>query len=167
MALEDRPRFTMRLRGLKADLWAGLLTVAVGLVFLALIPAEIRDVRSDALITGRFFPTCVGIFLVSLGFALMLAKTSPRGRQEPVASSDEPPSWAHLGGYLAIVAGYFAGIYLVGFEIATFLVLIALMRYSGFRNWFVAGLVSLITVGILYLLFHVLMQMPLPESLLG
>ena len=55
----------------------------------------------------------------------------------------------------------------LGFYIGTFLLMVFLQKFSGEKGYRRPLLVSLLTIGVTYLLFHKLLFIPFPQGFLG
>jgi hypothetical protein len=85
------------------------------------------------------------------------------------SSTDADEQWAELrrlGVVLGLVVGYFIAAYLVGFLLATPMFVFATMFTFGSRDYFLAALLSVLFVGLVYLLFGELMNVPIMEGII-
>ncbi len=75
--------------------------------------------------------------------------------------------WRLVLGVLASVFAYTFALPILGFLLATFLLLAWLFKASGVKNWRGAFLASLVTTGSAYLIFAYLLQGNFPKGIVG
>jgi len=100
-------------------------------------------------------PRAFGIFLAFLSILLIIGGfTDKEGK---AASSRVPLSWPHLRGVIIVFAAITAYIVLIdilGFVIVTPFLMFGLMYIEGVRKWVSMIIVSLVTTGVVYVLFR-------------
>jgi putative tricarboxylic transport membrane protein len=109
-----------------------------------------------------FFPNLVGFGMIILSLVLIIQGKSGKGE----AFSSKPMVRAGLI-FTVLIACSFALEYL-GFVVVSFLLMTYLFKaFGGFRRWSLAVLWALISVGLTYMLFDILLDANLPRGLLG
>jgi putative tricarboxylic transport membrane protein len=139
---------------------------AVFLVFSCLIMIEsvrlkLDDIREPG---PGFVPFFLGLTLAILS---IIAFIFPDAQKKTAAFWND---WQNGRGIISIFAGlvvYLLLVRILGFYIDTFLLMTFLMQMSGEEGYKRTLLVSLLTVGVTYLLFHKLLFIPFPQGLLG
>ncbi len=149
------------------DLWIGVGTFAAGLLYLLFIGSQVSP-ESDgpAGVSGRTLPYIVGALLLLLGGALTVtawlrSRTSDRAGTVILSRS----ALLRVLIYIGAITLYAVGISTLGYVVSTAPALLFAMWFSGARNRTAMLLVTLIVPPLLYLGFHVLMKIPLPEAL--
>lgn len=143
--------------------------VALGLVYWALVPAQIAPETAPFGISGRFFPRLIAIMAVACGSVLLVRSLLTSGR--PDSSADETLGFesAALGRvaiYVAILIGYVVGMAVLGYVVATAIAMVLLLLHAGARDWPTVGVVAVAVPAGLYLFFEKVMIVPLPRGLL-
>lgn len=138
----------------------------VFLVFSCLIMIEsvrlkLDDIRDPG---PGFVPFFLGLTLAILS---IIALIHPDTQKKMVAFWND---WQKGRGIIFIFAGlvvYLLLVRILGFYIDTFLLMTFLLKLSGEKGVKRPLLVSLLTVGVTYLLFYKLLFIPFPQGLLG
>jgi putative tricarboxylic transport membrane protein len=138
----------------------------VFLIFSCLIMIESVSLKLDAIRDPGpgFVPFFLGLTLAILS---IIAFIFPDMQIKKAAFWND---WRKGRVILSLFAGlvvYLLLVRLLGFYIDTFLLMTFLMKMSGEKGYKRALLVSLLTVGATYLLFHKLLFIPFPQGLLG
>ena len=118
--------------------------------------------------TGMF-PLCLGILLMILSAAFILkqfAQHKKMGTQkETVIKTPEATKQMLLFlGILVLVTFLFNKL---GYPLASFILLTALLRVLGVKRWIFNIFLSLITAGVSYFLFVQWLKIPLPKGWIG
>ncbi|NIO04594.1 MAG: hypothetical protein GTN74_08260 [Proteobacteria bacterium] len=71
-----------------------------------------------------------------------------------------------IAGSTLLVTLYIILIPIVGYLLLTPIFLLAFIRFLGNKNWAMASLVSILVTGVIYVLFWILLYIPLPEGIL-
>ncbi len=149
------------------DVWIGVCTFVCGLLYLLFISSQVSP-ESDgpAGVSGRTLPYIVGATLLGLG-ALLAGASWQRMRTASRAGSVLPTRAALLrvSIYAGAIALYALGISTLGYVVSTAPALLFAMLFSGARKRITLLLVTLIVPPLMYLGFHVLMKIPLPEAM--
>ncbi|MWB78319.1 tripartite tricarboxylate transporter TctB family protein [Pseudooceanicola sp. 216_PA32_1] len=106
------------------------------------------------------YPMTLGLILTLLG-ALVALKAVRSGRNETRALVDAP---AQMITASVVAALYVAAVVPFGFFTASFLVMLAMPFALGFRKPLYALIVALAFVALVYLVFSVLLEKPLPRE---
>ncbi len=138
----------------------------VFLVFSCLIMIEsvrlkLDDIRDPG---PGFVPFFLGLTLAILS---IIAFIFPDTQKKTVAFWND---WQKGRGIIFIFSGlvvYLLLVRILGFYIDTFVLMTFLLKMSGEKGVKRPLLVSLLTVGVTYLLFHKLLFIPFPQGLLG
>jgi putative tricarboxylic transport membrane protein len=138
----------------------------VFLVFSCLIMIESVRLKLDEIRDPGpgFFPFFLGLTLAILS---IIAFIFPDKQKKMAAFWND---WQKGRGIIVIFAGlivYLLLVRILGFYIDTFLLMTFLMKTFGEKGIKRPLLISLLTVGVTYLLFHKLLFIPFPQGLLG
>ncbi len=157
------------------DRWLGsLLTIGALVLYFLVAPAQVAmpKVRLGSqegafALSPLFFPRLVAVGVGLLGGLLFF-----RGRSRPdtlrAGEGFRLPRQdaARVGGTLALLVLYLAGLDTLGYLLATPLALVALKVFLGARRWVVIGAVAVVTTVAIYLGFQKGMSIILPEGTL-
>jgi len=142
-------------------------TRALGAVALGLGVAAVALWEASSLPVGTvrspgqgFFPLCLGVLLVLLSLVLLLQIF----RAPAAARSTGPTRIGQVIGVIAALAVYTAVLETLGYPIATFLLVLYMVRVTHPQRWLVALAVALLASGGSYLLFAVWLRVPLPPG---
>jgi putative tricarboxylic transport membrane protein len=118
--------------------------------------------------TGMF-PLLLGILLMFLSclllFKLFYLGKKPAVRRDSVAEVRGSPTQLILFfGTMVLATAFFDQL---GYPLASFLLLVALLRTLGMKRWILNILLSLMTAVASYFLFVQWLQIPLPKGLIG
>ncbi len=122
---------------------------------------KLDDIREPG---PGFVPFILGLTLAILS---IIAFIFPDPQKKMAAFWND---WQKGRGIISIFAGlvvYLPLVKILGFYIDTFLLMTFLLKMSGERGYKRPLLISLLTVGVTYLLFHKLLFIPFPQGLLG
>lgn len=157
----------MKLRRKQNDLGVIALIVACTLYLLwrtrSFAPSLLPGYPGDA-----FFPRIVLIFILICAAVIILqALKGSRGKLPAKAPREDIEIDVRgLTVALAFVVGYLVVFSMIGFEIATFLFLLGLLRVrvkaTGMRAWIIASVVSALAVLVLYFCFVLLLGVEMP-----
>ena len=148
------------------DGWIGVATVVVGIVYLLFIRSQVSaETDGEAGVSGRTLPYFVGVLLLLLGTLLaaasyLRARTARRDGSLIITRA----ALGRVAIYIGAIVLYALGINYVGYIVSTAAALLFAMIFSGARNRLTLLLLTLIVPPLMYWLFHVLMQIPLPET---
>jgi putative tricarboxylic transport membrane protein len=113
-----------------------------------------------------FFPRALGILLVLLALGELLRAL----RHSEVVLSMEKiagEGWIRIGATLATMLGFALVLEWLGFLLATFLLMVLLLRAIEAPRWPKVFVVALVTALLSYGLFAYLLGVPLPAGILG
>ena len=113
-----------------------------------------------------FFPRALGILLVLLALGELLRALR---HSEPVLSMEKiaGEGWIRIGATLATMLGFALVLEWLGFLLATFLLMVLLLRAIEAPRWPKVFVVALVTALLSYGLFAYLLGVPLPAGILG
>jgi len=136
--------------------------VALGLAVAALALAESRGLPIGTLRSpGQgFFPLWLGVLLLSLSLVLLVHTVRARAGARVRGDS----RIGQVVGVVAALAAYTAILDWIGYPIATFLLVLYMVKITYPQRWLLALGVSLLAAGGSYLLFAVWLQVPLPPG---
>jgi putative tricarboxylic transport membrane protein len=141
------------------DIAAVALGLAVaGVALREALTLPIGSVRSPG---QGFFPLWLGVLL----FALSLVLLGQTLRSRAVAGSRRGGRSGQVVGVVAALAAYTAMLEPIGYPIATFLLVLYMVKITHPQRWPLALGVSLLAAGGSYLLFAVWLKVPLPPGL--
>lgn len=132
-----------------------------GLFFAALGVVSIYWSTDYAGASG-FYPRVLGAVLLALG--LLLAARSYRRSKQTSESRRMVDSPRHFLTVVSIMAIYLLLIPMIGFYTSSLLVLLVLPIALGFKRAVPLGICTLLFISILYLLFSIVLQKPLPRE---
>jgi hypothetical protein len=113
-----------------------------------------------------FFPRVLGILLMLLAIAELfraLRQAEPAFFTEKIAGE----GWIRIGATLATMLGFAVVLERLGFLVATFFLMVLLLRAIEAPRWPKVLLVALVTSALSYGLFAWLLGVPLPAGILG
>ncbi len=110
-------------------------------------------------------PLGTGALLILFSLAAIVESAVRKGEEEPPCFGNR--RWPLILGVLFVIFIYAVVLQVLGFLLATFLLLAWLFRVSGVRGWTAAVAASLATTGLTYLLFDTLFQCNFPRGLFG
>lgn len=136
--------------------------IALGLTFvgLGIAAAWIATSYSGA---GGIYPMVLGVILTLLGAAVAL-RAIRKGSDAAHPLIDAPVKMITA---VAIAAIYVALVVPLGFYTSSFLLMLALPIALGFRQGVYALIVALVFMTVVYLVFSVLLEKPLPREALA
>lgn len=113
-----------------------------------------------------FFPRVLGILLVLLTLIeLLRALRQPESANAPGKIASE--GWFRIGAILATMLGFALVLERLGFLLATFVLMVLLLRAIEAPRWSKVFIVALATSLLSYGLFAWLLGVPLPAGILG
>jgi len=113
-----------------------------------------------------FFPRVLGILLVLLALGELvraLRLSAPGPSREKIAGE----AWVRLGAALVTMVGFALVLERLGFLLATFILMVLLLRAIEASRWSKVFLVAALTSLLTYGLFAWLLGVPLPAGILG
>jgi hypothetical protein len=115
------------------------------------------------------FPLCLGILLMILSGIfisriLLQAKEDQIKKRASVETPNSPVQLILFLGAIILVTFFFNQL---GFPLSSFLLMLALVRILGVKNWRLSLPLSLITAIACYLLFVQWLKIPLPKGWIG
>ena len=118
-----------------------------------------------------FFPLLLGVLLAALA-AAQGVKVYRERLQQTQPATVVPMQWSGEGtrramAFLGAVAGAVALLPLLGYALACFVVMLALLRLLGVANWRLVVAISAATALACYFLFVRALGIPLPTGMLG
>ena len=140
------------------DLAAVALGVAVAI--LALWEARSLPVGTVRSPGQGFFPLALGLLLLFLSVVLLI-QVLRAGAVDRSRGGSRP---GQVIGVVAALAAYTALLETIGYPIATFLLVLYMVKVTHPQRWPVALAVSFLAAGGSYLLFAVWLKVPLPPS---
>ena len=107
-------------------------------------------------------PILVIFFILALSVSLILSslRFEPTGDMEPHQTMTLKPSKLVL--VICIMIAYAWLMDVIGFVLCSFLAMIALFLTFGVRNYRKIGIITIVTLGVLYITFEKLLMAPLP-----
>ena len=107
-------------------------------------------------------PILVTFFILALSVSLILSslRFEPTGDMEPHQTMTLKPSKLVL--VICIMIAYAWLMDVIGFVLCSFLAMIALFLTFGVRNYRKIGIITIVTLGVLYITFEKLLMAPLP-----
>lgn len=136
--------------------------IALGLIFVGfgIAAAWMATSYSGA---GGIYPMVLGVILTLLGGTVVL-RAVRKGSNEARVPVDAP---AKMITAVGIAAVYVALVVPLGFYTSSFLLMLALPIALGFRQDVYALIVALVFMTVVYLVFSVLLEKPLPKEALA
>ena len=154
------------------DLCVGLAAVLIAVFFLAATPFQVSPRSDDYGITGRTLPVLVAAALLALGVylsvrnLLRLRRAAPRVEQAD-KKRDRRRRFGRAVLYMAAIAVYIVGFSFVDYILSTTAMVAFGMWLSGFRNRVAFACIVAVIPSLIYCVFAVVMEIPLPESVFG
>ena len=148
------------------DFYLGLVLLVFALtLFFWLIPSYVSSPPAQSYLKVRptTFPNLITYMLALL--AVLLMYNSPRSSKDTTRIEDKQFSWFMIL-CLSILFVYYLGVCIIGMLPASIIVLFALMRLYGFKNWFLSILLSLVLPFFLFIFFEKLAQVSIPRGIL-
>ena len=144
-------------------LFESILWFSVGLWFLwGGLKLGVGDLHNP---DAGFFPIIIGGVLSLLSVAFFIATLLGKGSVEQVSFWKEKKSWKRV--LAALLSLIFYNIFLdyLGYMTTTFLFFIYLLKFIGKKRWATSIVVAILASFLSYLLFHVVMGVPLPKEI--
>lgn len=114
-----------------------------------------------------FVPFLTGLVIIILSFSLFLEATFTMKRSSSKQTSLwKEVYWKRVVYITILLLAYALLLSQLGFLIATFLVMVFLLKTGKPIKWRAAFLIGLLTSGISYLIFDVWLQVPFPQGVL-
>lgn len=135
--------------------------IALGAIFVVLGLAAASGATAYSGASGNY-PMVLGLLLTLTGAIVWGRALRSQGETERVLI-DAP---AKLYTAIAIAVAYVALVVPLGFYTASFLLMLILPIALGFRRFVYASTVGAVFTGIVYLVFSVLLERPLPRELI-
>ena len=109
-----------------------------------------------------FFPNVIASVLTILSLFLIFAK---RKRHEKKPTPSQTIKRVSL--VYSVLLGYFFLLSTLGFLITSFFLLSLLFVLMDAQKWFQAAFLSFVSAGLVFVLFEILLKIPLPRGLFG
>ncbi|MEM9740792.1 MAG: tripartite tricarboxylate transporter TctB family protein [Pseudomonadota bacterium] len=135
--------------------------IALGAIFMALGLAAAYGATAYSGASGNY-PMVLGLLLTLTGLIVVLRAIRSQTHAERVLI-DAP---AKLYTAIAVGVAYVALVVPLGFYTASFLLMLVLPLALGFRRLLYALVVGAVFTGLVYLVFSVLLERPLPRELI-
>lgn len=141
---------------------AGLIVLAASMAYLA---GSLAFPWGSAARPGPgFFPVAVGAFLCVVALCFVLVPRTPRAAA--VATEALPPgARARVAATTAALAGFTLLMPWMGFPVVAFLFVAILLKRLGGGSWPGVLIAALLSAGLSYYLFAVLLAVPLPRGI--
>ena len=154
------------------DICVGLAAILIALFFLAVTPFQVTARSDDYGISGRTLPVLVAGALLVLGAYLFfrnlihIRRALPRA-ESPGQKHDRRSRVGRAALYMGAIAVYIVGFAFVDYILSSMLMVVFGMWLSGFRNRIAFACIALVMPALIYYVFSVIMEIPLPESVFG
>lgn len=153
-----------------SDLHAGIVLLALCGVMLLVIPSQVHapTVKIVGWGEGTLSPSFFPYFVVSaLAVASALLIATRRHRPDPLAVNALPrAAVVRLAALVAMWAAYVAALPWLGYLVGTALLLVAMMRFLGYRRWGVMAAVAAAVPLVTFWAFEGLLKVFLPRGAL-
>jgi hypothetical protein len=114
-----------------------------------------------------FLPFLSGLALIIVSLFVLIPALVQKGKAEGGDFFPEPGSLQKLLSALAALFAFGVALEYAGYLITTFLFMLFIARLMEPKGWWTTTLIALLTAGLSYLLFVVLLEVQLPRSPLG
>ena len=115
-----------------------------------------------------FFPLLAGSFFTLLALIVFVRSLIPgRGFQASISSLWKGTLWRRPLAVGFLMAGYILALEWIGFLLTSLLVLLIMLKGVEKFPWWKAILISVLSSGSTFLLFHVLLKATLPTGIFG
>jgi hypothetical protein len=115
-----------------------------------------------------FFPFLAGCFFTLLALIVFVRSLVPgRGFQARISSLWEGAIWHRPLAVGILMAGYILALERIGFLLTSLVVLLIMLKGVEKFSWWKALLISILSSGSTFLLFHVLLKATLPSGIFG
>jgi len=118
---------------------------------------------TDAALAPTFFPRLAMVLVGITAAGVMLSALLRREEIPLVTMSRE--DWRRFGTTLALIVAYVAGARVIGFLAASILFVAAVTVLSGYRNWLVIALASIVAPVAVLLVFRHALRVLLPSGM--
>jgi putative tricarboxylic transport membrane protein len=156
----------MRLMFRDRDVTSSLFWILIGILFC--LGGLHYGIRRSGIPGPGFLPFVTGLVLVALSLILLVSRLLQR--KDTAASTVEPMPGGQALQRILIVLGALCLYVLIlepmGFMVTTLLFMMALLRLEP-RKWMFILLVSISATAFFFVLFKVLLRVPLPAGVLG
>lgn len=112
-----------------------------------------------------FMPVIIGIIFSLLGLGLLLRRPGPE-KDEPVFGTEQA-GWRRVGLTCIVFSLFVLTIPLVGYTIGSIVFLTILFKIMGVVRWRTGFLFGIVAAVSTYVIFKILLSMPLPDGFLG
>jgi hypothetical protein len=115
------------------------------------------------------FPLVLGLALMGLALtqAVLLRHSAPPTSVGPASSASTDGAKRRVVLFMGAVALATALLAPLGYVAVAFLLMLALLRVLGFRSWYGAALIGLVSAAACEVIFVYWLKIPLPSGLLG
>lgn len=154
------------------DLWVGLTAMAVAVFFLAATPSQVSP-RSDAYgISGQTLPMLVAGILIVMGVVvffknLFYMRHVAAQEETPPCKAERRHRFRRVVIYTGAIAVYIVGFSCVDYILSSTLMVAFGMWFSGFRNRAAFACIACFVPVLIWYVFTVVMEIPIPESIFG
>ena len=151
------------------DIISGLFWTVVGVIFLA--GGWQYGIFRGSIPGAGFFPFMASIILVALSMSVSITALWPKDRKtsrldERKRFFSHPDSWKKILLALIGLLFFWQGLGYLGFLLTTFLFIIFLLRVIEPQKWLTVLTTSILTTGITYIVFNMLLKVRLPAGIL-
>jgi putative tricarboxylic transport membrane protein len=112
-----------------------------------------------------FMPVIIGIIFTLLGLGLLFCRPDPE-KDQPIFGTDQA-GWRRVGLTCIIFALFVLAIPFVGYAIGTTVFLTMIFKIMGVNRWRTGFMFGIIASASTYVIFKILLSMPLPDGFLG
>jgi putative tricarboxylic transport membrane protein len=155
------------MRALRADLWLAVTVIVVAAIYLH-ADFELPSARLGDPLGPKAFPALVGGGLILSALLLFLETWNKRRVLEDTPAEPRSKSQKHVAlvlvGMVAWTAVYYYVFEMLGYLIATPLFLFGLLSYFNKGKYVTNALVAVCFTAAVYLLFSILLGVPLPTG---
>ncbi len=114
-----------------------------------------------------FYPLLVGIALIFLSIPLLIQSLKTRGIRKKVEEAFPEGKDLHRVVAMVVALIFFAVLLKpLGYGVCSPVLMAAVLRFLGMRNWKKIVLISILSMAISYYLFAFILNVPLPRGLL-
>jgi len=151
------------------DLIGGLFWTVVGVVFCA--GGWEYGIFRGSIPAAGFFPFMASVVLIALSMSVSIAALLPKNTRGMRFDGGEkffsrPDSWKKILLALAGLLFFWQCLGYLGFLLTTFFFIIFLLRFIEPQRWVTVLTTSILTTGIAYIVFNILLKVRLPAGIL-
>jgi putative tricarboxylic transport membrane protein len=151
------------------NLIGGLFWMVVGVVFCA--GGWEYGILRGSIPGAGFFPFMASIVLIALSMGVSITSLWPETTKDICFDGGEkffacPDSWKRILLALAGLLFFWQGLSYLGFLLTTFIFIIFLLRFIEPQRWVTVLTTAILTTGIAYIVFRILLKVRLPAGIL-